>query len=111
MRRANAYLQAGAGCAFVPFVSDGGLIGRLAAAIDGPMNVLAGPNTPPVPKLCELGVKRVTIGSNLTKAAMSLVRRAADELRGPGTFEFSRDVYTQADMHRILTNPGNGGKE
>ena len=110
VRRANAYLQAGARCAFVPFISDDALIGRLAAAIDGPMNVLAGANTPRVPKLRDLGVRRVTVGSNLTKAAMSLVRQAADELRGPGTFEFAREVYTQADMHRILTNPGGHGK-
>ena len=109
VRRANAYLEAGAGCAFVPFVSDGALIGRLAAAIDGPMNVLAGPNTPAVPVLGELGVKRVTVGSNFTKAAMSLVRRAADELREHGTFEFARDVYTQPEMHRILTDPGGRG--
>jgi 2-methylisocitrate lyase-like PEP mutase family enzyme len=77
----------------------------------GQMPVLAGPNTPSVPMLHEMGVKRVPIGSNLTKAPMSLVRRAADELRGPGTFEFSRDVYTQGDMHRILTSPGGCDKE
>ena len=111
VRRANAYLEAGAGCAFVPFVSDGALIGRLAASIDGPMNVLAGPNTPAVPMLHEMGVKRVTVGSNFTKAAMTLVRRAAEELRDQGTFEFARDVYTQGDMHRMLTSPGGRGKE
>ena len=111
VRRANAYLQAGADCAFVPFVSDGALIGRLAAAIDGPMNVLAGANTPPVPALRDLGVKRVTIGSSLTKLTMTLVRQAADELLGQGTFEFSRDVYSGADMARILTNPGGPGKD
>lgn len=110
VRRANAYLRAGARCAFVPFVSDGALIGRLAAAIEGPMNVLASANTPPVPRLRDLGVRRVTVGSNLAKAAMSRLRRDADELRGPGTFEFARDVYTQADVHRILTSPGGPGE-
>ena len=28
----------------------------------------------------------------------------------PGTFEFARDVYTQADIHRMLTSPGGPGK-
>jgi len=111
VRRANAYLLVGAGCVFVPFVSDGALIGRLAAAIEGPMNVLAGPNTPAVPMLHELGVKRVTVGGNLTKAAMTLVRRAAEELLEQGTFEFSRDVYSQGDMHRMLTDPGGQSKQ
>jgi len=105
VRRAHAYLEAGAGCIFVPFVSDAALIGRLAAAIDGPMNVLAGANTPPVPKLRELGVKRVTVGSNITKAALMAVKRAAEELRGPGSFEFARGVYGQPDIHRILADP------
>ena len=106
VRRANAYLAAGADCAFVPFVRDGALIGRLAAAISGPMNVLAGPGTPPVPELQALGVKRVTVGSNITKAAMMVVRRAAEELKGAGSYEFARGAPTQPEMHRILAKPG-----
>ena len=51
VKRANAYLEAGADCAFVIGARDGDLIGRLAVAIDGPMNVLAGPGTPPVDEL------------------------------------------------------------
>jgi 2-methylisocitrate lyase-like PEP mutase family enzyme len=106
VRRANAYLAAGALCTFVPFVRDGALIGRLAAAIDGPMNVLGGPGTPPVRELETLGVRRVTVGSNIAKAAMTLVRRAAEELQGPGTYEFARGAYGQPDMHRMLIKPG-----
>jgi 2-methylisocitrate lyase-like PEP mutase family enzyme len=90
----------------VPFVRDGALIGRLAAAIDGPMNVLGGPGTPPVRELETLGVRRVTVGSNIAKAAMTLVRRAAEELQGPGTYEFARGAYGQPDMHRMLIKPG-----
>ena len=102
VRRANAYLAAGADCAFVPFVADGPLIGRLAAAIDGPMNVLAGPGTPSVPELKALGVRRVTVGSNFAKAALTLVRRGADELRTTGTYEFARGAMSQPEVHRIL---------
>jgi 2-methylisocitrate lyase-like PEP mutase family enzyme len=102
VRRANAYLAAGADCAFVPFVADGALIGRLAAAIDGPMNVLAGADTPPVPELKALGVRRVTVGSNFAKAALTLVRRGAEELRTTGTFEFCRGAMGQPEIHRIL---------
>lgn len=43
--------------------------------------------------------KLLVLTETFIKAAMSLVRRAADELRGPGTFEIFRDVYTQGDMH------------
>lgn len=106
VRRANAYLAAGADCAFVPFVRDGALIGRLAAAISGPMNVLAGPGTPPVPELQALGVKRVTVGSNITKATLMTIRRAAEELQGAGSYEFARGAPTQPEVHRILAKPG-----
>lgn len=103
VRRANAYLQAGADCAFVPFISDGALIGQVAAAIDGPMNVLAGPDTPSVPELKALGVRRVTVGSGFAKAALTLVKKGAEELKTTGTFEFTRGVFSQPEIHRILS--------
>ncbi|PYO76181.1 MAG: carboxyvinyl-carboxyphosphonate phosphorylmutase, partial [Gemmatimonadetes bacterium] len=51
VRRANAYRGAGADCLFVPHVSDGETIGRLAREIDGPLNVIAGPPAPPIREL------------------------------------------------------------
>jgi 2-methylisocitrate lyase-like PEP mutase family enzyme len=39
------------------------------------MNVLAGPNTPSVPELKALGVRRVTVGSGFAKAALTLVQK------------------------------------
>ena len=104
VKRANAYLEVGADCAFVPFISDGDLIGGVAAAINGPMNVLAGPDTPSVPELKSLGVRRVTVGSGFAKAALSLVQRGAEELRTSGTYEFTRGVFSQPEIHRILSD-------
>ena len=104
IKRANAYLEVGADCAFVPFISDGDLIGRVAAAIDGPMNVLAGADTPSVPELKALGVKRVTVGGNFAKAALTLVQKGAEELMTSGTFEFSRGILSQPEVHRILSD-------
>jgi 2-methylisocitrate lyase-like PEP mutase family enzyme len=104
VKRANAYLEAGADCTFVPFISDGELIGRVAAAINGPMNVLAGPDTPSVPELRALGVKRVTVGGGFTKAALTLVQKGAEELKNTGTFEFTRGVLSQPEVHRILSD-------
>ena len=101
-RRANAYLEAGADCAFIIGVRDGTLIGRLAAAIHGPLNVLAGAGSPSVAELEALGVKRVTVGSGFAKAALSVVKKGAEELRDKGTFEFTRGALAQADIHRIL---------
>ncbi len=102
VRRANAYLSAGANCAFVIGARDGDLIAALAKSIDGPLNILAGPGTPPVSELGEMGVRRVTVGSNITKAALLAVRKAVEELGGPGTYGFAEGVYTQPEIHRII---------
>lgn len=102
VRRANAYLDAGAGLAFVAGARDGLLIARLASTIHGPLNILAGLGTPPVSELGRMGVKRVTAGANIAKAALTLVRRAAEELSGPGTYSFAEGAFTQPEIHRIL---------
>jgi 2-methylisocitrate lyase-like PEP mutase family enzyme len=102
VRRANAYLDAGAGSVFVVGARDGELIARLVPAIHGPLNILAGPGTPLVPELARMGVKRITVGANIAKAVLTLVRRAAEELSGPGTYSFAEGTLTQPEIHRIL---------
>jgi 2-methylisocitrate lyase-like PEP mutase family enzyme len=103
VRRANAYRQAGADCLFVPGVSDGETIGRLARAIEGPLNVLAGPGVPPVPELSRLGVARVSVGSGAMRATLALVRRIAGELRGPGTYaSLTADTIPYGEVQALL---------
>lgn len=107
VRRCNAYLEAGARCAYVPFLFDAGVIGRLAEAIDGPLNVLAGPRAPSAPELEALGVARVSVGSGPYRAALTVVQRAAEELKGPGTYGFSEGAIPHAEVNRLLAaRPG-----
>jgi 2-methylisocitrate lyase-like PEP mutase family enzyme len=87
VRRAIAYLEAGADCVFVPGVADAETIGRLAAVIPGPLNVLAMPSTPPVAELERLGVARVSVGSGLGRAALGWSRDAAATILATGSFE------------------------
>jgi 2-methylisocitrate lyase-like PEP mutase family enzyme len=87
--RANAYLEAGADCAFVIWVEDAETIGRLAAAIHGPLNVLARRGTPPVAELERLGVARVSVGSGLAHAALAAAKEGARELLDHGTYGFA----------------------
>jgi 2-methylisocitrate lyase-like PEP mutase family enzyme len=100
--RANAYRAAGADCIFVPAVTDAETIGRLAAEIDGPINILAGPGSPPLSELSALGVARVSIGSGLARAAYTVARRAAEELLGPGTFTFAEGVISHPEMNALM---------
>ncbi len=102
VRRANAYRAAGAGCLFVPWAGEAELIGELVRRIDGPVNILAAPDTPPVAELQALGVARVTIGGSPARAAISRVQDIAQELLGPGTFEFARGVLSQGQVHALL---------
>jgi 2-methylisocitrate lyase-like PEP mutase family enzyme len=101
--RANAYLAAGADCAFVPWVTDRQQIARLAREVAGPLNVLGTPASPPVPELERLGVRRLSVGSGIARAAYGLTRRAAHELLGTGTYEaLGTGAIPYAEMQRLF---------
>ncbi|MFG3679991.1 isocitrate lyase/phosphoenolpyruvate mutase family protein [Micromonospora chalcea] len=85
--RAEAYLAAGADGIFVPGTVEPETVAALAAAIPAPLNVLAGPGAPPVAELARLGVARVSLGPALAESAYAVVRRAAAEVFGAGTYE------------------------
>ena len=100
--RAKAYLDAGADCIFVPFIAEEALIGRLAAAIPGPMNVLAGASTPDVATLARLGVRRISLGSAPAAHLLAVFRRAALEVRDQGTYGFAGDRISHAELNQLL---------
>lgn len=86
VERLLAYKDAGADCLFVPGVRDEETIGRLVQAVRFPLNILAGPGTPPVARLQELGVARVSVGSGPMRATMGLMRAFTEEFRDSGTY-------------------------
>lgn len=103
VRRLNAYLHAGADCAFPIGARDPQLIAELVRAIDGPVNVLAGPGAPSIPELQRLGVARVSFGSGLMRAAMGLTRRIARELLSAGTYtSFPEDSIPSPEANRLF---------
>jgi len=104
IRRAKAYLAAGADCVFVPGVSDRETIRALAQGIPGPLNIIAAPALPPVAELHELGVARLSVGSGAIRAALGLTRRIAEELKGPGTYvALSEGAIPYAEMNKLLS--------
>jgi 2-methylisocitrate lyase-like PEP mutase family enzyme len=105
--RANAYREAGADCLFVPGVSDPEILGVLTEEIDGPLNVLAGPGIPSVPKLGSLGVARLSVGSGPARAALGLMQRIAEELLGPGTYTtLINSAIPYAEANEMLSGRG-----
>jgi 2-methylisocitrate lyase-like PEP mutase family enzyme len=105
VRRANAYREAGADCLFVPGVSDAAVIARLVREIHGPINILAGPATPPVPELEKLGVRRVSMGSGPMRATMALTQKIARELAQSGSYaSFTRDTISYRQANQLLSS-------
>lgn len=102
LARARAYLDAGASGIFVPGVVDAALIGELAAGIDAPLNVLAGPGAPSVAELGRLGVARVSLGAGMAEAAYRVAVRAARELLESGTYEATRDAVRFGWMNALM---------
>lgn len=100
--RANRYIEAGADCIFVPRVDDADSIRRLAAEIPAPLNIVAGlaPTIIDAPTLFSLGVRRVSIGGGLARAALAFVERAGRELRETGTLGFLDGAIRYADMQQ-----------
>jgi 2-methylisocitrate lyase-like PEP mutase family enzyme len=87
VKRAKAYLAAGADCIYPFGFIDMETVGRLAKAIPAPINIVARAGAPPVAELQKLGVARVTIASGATLAVMSLIKTIGVDLRASGTFD------------------------
>src|SRR5689334_18713485 len=101
VERAVRYLDTGADCVFVPGVVEADTIRRLAAAIPGPLNVVAGlANVIDAPTLFSLGVKRVSLGGSLARAALSMLERAGHELLESGRLGFLDGAIGYADLQR-----------
>lgn len=103
VQRANAYLAAGADCAFVPGAADAATIGLLVRELTGPLNVVMGRtgSTLTMAELADLGVRRVTVGGSLIRAMYGHLRRAADELRR-GTFGYAADQMPQDELNDVF---------
>ena len=76
--RANALLEAGADCVFVPG-GDAASVAVLVREIAGPLNVVIGLNPALVDGKAAIaaGAKRVSLGGTIARAALGLVKRAA----------------------------------
>jgi len=87
--RLIAFKEAGADCLFIPGVSDLSLIRRFTAALQFPINILAGPQSPSFAELKNAGVARVSLGSGLMRATMGFVR------------DLARRINTSGDSRRV----------
>jgi 2-methylisocitrate lyase-like PEP mutase family enzyme len=104
LRRLSAFRDAGADCVFVPGIGDAATIGRFVSDLRCPVNILAGPGSPPIPELRKLGVARVSLGSSTMRASLGVLRRVASELRSSGTYQSLDGAPSHAEMNDLMTS-------
>ncbi len=102
VRRLVAFRDAGADCVFAPGLKDADTISRLVKSVQCPLNILAGPGTPPIAELEKLGVARVSVGSGFMRATLGLLRRAAEELKSAGTYSAIANGVPYAEVNKLL---------
>jgi 2-methylisocitrate lyase-like PEP mutase family enzyme len=79
------------------------LIRQLAAALDAPLNILAGPGFPNVSELKGLGVKRISLGSGVMRACLGVITHIAKELQTSGTYQaLTERQYPYAEANRLM---------
>jgi len=101
--RLRAYRDAGADCLFIPGVTDVETIRRFVEALRFPINILATAGAPPIARLRELGVARVTIGSGAARAVLGLTRQIAVELKNEGTYDsMLRGAISYPEANRLF---------
>lgn len=102
VRRANAYLEAGADCAFIIAVADGGAIGELVRQIDGPVNIVGGAGGLDINALADLGVRRISMAGGMARTAFGAHKRALEELRDAGTIGFLGGGMAHPELNKLF---------
>lgn len=102
VRRAKAYMAAGADCIYPIGVVDSSVIGALATASGAPLNVWARPGMPELQELGRLGVVRVSMAVGPCLVAMSALHHMAAELRATGRFDNLAPNFTYQDIQSLF---------
>jgi 2-methylisocitrate lyase-like PEP mutase family enzyme len=103
--RLIAYAEAGADCLFAPGIkSVADISAVLRAVAPKPVNVLVAGDWTTVSQLAELGVRRISTGGALARAAWAGFLTAAKEIATQGTFEsLAKAVPLSGDMNRAFS--------
>jgi 2-methylisocitrate lyase-like PEP mutase family enzyme len=106
--RLRAFEAAGADVLYAPGLPNIASVREVCTAVSRPVNVvigLSGQNFT-VAQLAEAGVKRISLGSTLARAALGSLVRAAREIRDHGSFGFAEDVLPFAVANRFMASRG-----
>jgi 2-methylisocitrate lyase-like PEP mutase family enzyme len=104
IRRLQAYQEAGADVLYAPGLTSVEEIRAVVSSVDRPVNVLMGIDgcSLTLADLSAVGVKRVSVGSALARAALGAFLRAAEEMASQGTFRFARGAVSSQDINAMF---------
>lgn len=101
IRRITAYAEAGADCLYAPGIRAHDDIATVVRAVaPKPVNVLAGADFATVADLTRLGVRRISVGGALARAAWTGFLSAASEIAEHGTFKGLAAAIPFAELNR-----------
>lgn len=101
--RLVAYSEAGAECLYAPGVTRREQVAEVVKAIaPKPVNILMGAPGLNVAELAELGVRRISVGGAMARAAWGAVQRAAHEILEKGEFNEFAHAAKYADLNRLF---------
>ena len=104
IKRLQAYQEAGADVLFAPGLTKKEDIAAVASSVDRPVNVVMGLQGVQLglAELSQLGVRRISVGSALTRAAFGAFLRAAREMREHGTFTFAKEAVSYQELSALF---------
>ncbi|MDP6174057.1 MAG: isocitrate lyase/phosphoenolpyruvate mutase family protein [Rhodospirillales bacterium] len=100
--RANAYLEAGADCAFVIAVTEGAAIGDLVREIDGPVNIVGGAGGLDIKALADLGVRRISMAGGMTRTTFGVLKNALSEILETGGISFLQGGMAHPQLNQLF---------
>jgi len=105
IKRLQAYQAAGADVLYAPGLTKREDITAVVGALDRPVNVLAGLKgvSLTLADFSAMGVRRVSIGSGLTRAALGSFLRAAREMHDRGTFTFADHAVSFQEISAMFS--------
>lgn len=104
IRRLQAFEAAGADVLYAPGLREAAAIRTVCASLGKPVNVIMGLAGAAfsVERLAALGVRRISLGSALARAALGEFLRAAEEIAQRGTFTFAERAASFGEIERFM---------
>jgi 2-methylisocitrate lyase-like PEP mutase family enzyme len=104
IKRLQGYQEAGADVLYAPGLTSREDIAAIVSSVDRPVNVVMGLQGVrlSLAELSELVVKRISVGSALSRAALGAFLRAAKEMQEHGTFDFADEAVSYRDISAMF---------